>query len=597
MIRIALFARRLQKLLTGFVTPTNRQTVFWLSLSLTFSAVYSLLALREAFSSEYVVQDDARQHVFWMMRFMEPDLFPQDWMADYFQSVAPVGYTTIYRIFASLGINPLLFHKLLPPVLMLITTGYIFGVSLQLLPIPITGFISAQLLNYSLWQRDDVISGTPVAFVYPLFGAILYYLLRRSLIPCLISLGLLGTFYPQVVLVIAGTLILRLFTIQNQRIQFSTDKRDYQFCFAGLGVAFLVLVPYSLKSSAFGSTITGSEAKLLHTFSPKGWSVFFEKTPRAFWFCGKRSGMLPFEWCRLPHKNLLLTPVSVWTTLLFTPFMARFSSYFPLRKRVSQDIILLPQVLIASLTCFLIAHALIFKLHLPNRYTEHSFRILIPLAAGVVITLALDALLQNLQQQSQKIGKAVLSLSGVVLLSCAVLFYPNLLTAKGVEFPYTNYILGRVPQVYQFLEAQPKNIAIASLNPEANNLPAFTLRSLVVGGQGFALPYHKKYYAEIEKRTQDLIQAQYSPDLQDVKNFIQQYQVRFWLLYFDDLTLEGFKQVNWDEEYPQAAAKVKEQLQQGKIPALANLFAACKVAEDQGFAVLDTHCIAPEIQP
>lgn len=63
---------------------------FWFSLSLTFSAIYSILGLREAFSSEYVVQDDARQHVFWMLRFLDPELFPQDLIANYFQSVAPL---------------------------------------------------------------------------------------------------------------------------------------------------------------------------------------------------------------------------------------------------------------------------------------------------------------------------------------------------------------------------------------------------------------------------------------------------------------------------------------------------------------------------
>ena len=82
--------------------------MFWLGLSLAFGLVYGMLVWQQAFAGEYVVQDDARQHVFWMQRFRDPDLFPNDLIADYFQSVAPVGYTWFYKIAALLGINPLL---------------------------------------------------------------------------------------------------------------------------------------------------------------------------------------------------------------------------------------------------------------------------------------------------------------------------------------------------------------------------------------------------------------------------------------------------------------------------------------------------------
>lgn len=67
--------------------PSKAQLAFWFSLSLTFAAIYGCMALQQAFSSEYVVQDDARQHVFWMQRFLEPELLPNDFIANYFQSV------------------------------------------------------------------------------------------------------------------------------------------------------------------------------------------------------------------------------------------------------------------------------------------------------------------------------------------------------------------------------------------------------------------------------------------------------------------------------------------------------------------------------
>jgi len=92
-------------LLTGKVSRT--QQVFWLSLSLTFAAIYAYPALQEALSHDYIVQDDARQHVFWMRRFLDSQLFSGDLIADYFQSVAPWGYATFYRLFATVGVDPM----------------------------------------------------------------------------------------------------------------------------------------------------------------------------------------------------------------------------------------------------------------------------------------------------------------------------------------------------------------------------------------------------------------------------------------------------------------------------------------------------------
>ena len=144
---------------------SKSQIIFWFSLSLAFAIIYSLLEAQQAFSSQYVVQDDARVYVSWMQRFLDPELFPNDLIADYFESVAQPGYKAVYQLGAAIGIDPMVFCKLLPMVLGLITTGYCFGVCLQLLPVPAAGFVSTLLLNQSLWFKDDLVSGTARAFM------------------------------------------------------------------------------------------------------------------------------------------------------------------------------------------------------------------------------------------------------------------------------------------------------------------------------------------------------------------------------------------------------------------------------------------------
>jgi hypothetical protein len=52
----------------------SRVTAVYFCLSLLSAAVYGVLAVQPGFSDGYVVQDDARQHIFWMRRFQDPEL-------------------------------------------------------------------------------------------------------------------------------------------------------------------------------------------------------------------------------------------------------------------------------------------------------------------------------------------------------------------------------------------------------------------------------------------------------------------------------------------------------------------------------------------
>ena len=175
---------------------------FWLICSVAFALLYSYLGLRQAFSSEYIVQDDVRQHVFWMWRFLDPDLLPDDLITNYFQSVAPAGYTLTYKLATSLGFSPLTFSKILPLILDVILTIYGFWTCLEIIPIPVAGFVSMVIFNQSLWMDGDLASATPRAFIFPLFFAFIFYLLKwhennwkNGAITCSLIIILEGLFY------------------------------------------------------------------------------------------------------------------------------------------------------------------------------------------------------------------------------------------------------------------------------------------------------------------------------------------------------------------------------------------------------------------
>jgi hypothetical protein len=589
---------------------SNTRTRLWLGLSLAFSLFYATIVLLQAFSSDYVVQDDARQHVFWTARFFDPALFPNDLTADYFQSVAPLGYTTFYHTFASLGIDPLFLSKCLPMAIALLNTLLAFNITLQILPIPMAGFCSSLLLNHSLWMKDDIVSGTPAAFVYPIFLLFIYALVRRLLIPCLIAIVLQGSFYPQCVFIFSGVLLLQLVRWHRGRLGLSRDRNDYIFSGAGLIVAFLIMLPYALQTSEYGPVISGAEARPMHIFSNMGASSFFHKIPRNYWLCGLRSGMLPSEWCRinygpfnlLPEDALHVSPEQFFQvdfglpqvvfTILF-PFLFLIPNYFPAVRQVKPNVIVLAQIALMSIIFFFLAHALLFKLHLPNRYTEHSFRILSTLAAGMSFTVIVDAILGAVGPTQRRLteGRSLIALGLAGSLMALLVVYPHFLWLNHDPFPDTNYVTGKAPGLYQFFAKQPKDIVIASVTLETNNLPTFARRSVLVGNEGFLLPYHKKYYKEMSQRFDDLIKAQYSPDLAQVKQFLERYGVNFWLLQSDSFKPDYLNNFVFNEFVPDLAKEEQQQLQAGQVPALARLGRRCLAFRDGRYRVLDAKCI------
>jgi len=572
---------RLHRSSTALIVEKNRRrtskfsVALWLGLSLSFAALYSIMALPQAFGSKYVVGGNAREYLFWMARFSDSQLFTHDLIANYFQSITPTGYAALYHLMTFVGITPVLLSKLLPLVLGLITTGYCFAVCMQILPVPIAGFIATLVLNQTLWIHDDIMSGTPRGFFYPLFLAFLYYLLKRSLLPCLVAIALQALFYPLIPFISSGVLILRLLDWQSG-IRLSRERQDYLFCAAGLGVALLALVPYMLASSQFGPTITAELARKMPEYWSGGRVSYYYLNPLDFWLYGRDSGVFA-----------LLSPPQLLIGLLL-PILLRYPFQFPLAKQVKNTVKILPQIVLASLCMFFLAHALAFKLHFPSRYTFHTFQIVLALAAGIALTLMLDAVFHWSEQQAKPRlkGRQFLALLTTVVVLSALILAPYSLKV----FPKTLYVVGGVPKLYQFLLPQPKDSLIASLTGETDNIPTFAKRPILVGKE-YALPFHTKYYAQFRQRVIDLINAQYSPDLKSVKNFIQKYGVNFWLLDRAAFKPEYIGGNSWIKQYQPAADEAMADLERGTKPALSKLMKRCAVLETGSLVLLQAKCI------
>ncbi|WP_413198990.1 hypothetical protein [Nostoc piscinale] len=566
---------QLQNIFTTPISQNSNQNqsrwivIFWYSLSLAFAIIYILLGVRQAFSSKYIVSDDAREYISWIYRYFNSDLFSEDLIADYFQSITPIGYGLLYKIVVALNIDPVFFSKIFPIVLGIITTSYCFLVCLQIFPIPMTGFIASLLLNQSLCLHDDLFSGTPRDFIYPLFLAFLYYLIRFSKLGILIAIALQALIYPIIAFIDLLIVFLTLFDWRNKQINVSRNRQSFILFIAATLVVGITILPYTIQSSKFAPVITAAVARTMPDYWHGGRVSFFSHNIISYWFDGRDSGFFA-----------LIAPPQLLLGLLL-PIILKFKSHFPLSQQIQTKIKILPRVVIASLIMFFTAHLIAFKLHWPSRYTHHTFKMVFALAAAIFITLILDAVWQWLRQRGGK---------NLILITIAILFiglisYPSSLKV----FPKTPYVEAKVPELYNFLQKQPQNIVIASTSEEADNIPIFAQRKILVGKE-YALPIHTKYYAQFHRRMLDLIAAQYSEDINQINNFIQKYHISFWLLERSAFVPEYIAKNSWLQQYQPAAEQAISKLNKTQ-PILATLINSCTVFAADNLVLLNTSCI------
>ena len=535
---------------------------------------YSLLDLQQAFSGDWIVQDDARQHVFWMMRYIDPELFPNDLIADYFQSVAPFGYSSLYKLAANFGIDPLVFNKLLPFGLRLIITYYFFLLCREIFPVPAGCIISTLLINHNIWLKDDIVSGTPRAFLYPFLLAFLYYFTKQALITCCITIILLSLFYPQMVLIVIGILILKPIEWRGWFPTVVNNSKSRSFSLICLAVAIIVLLPYAIQTSDYAPVITRAEAIEMAEFHYDGRSNFFKDSIIEY-LVGRGNGVM--------ISTAVFNPI-ILLSGLFLPLIVKRSRQFKLASKITAKLDTLSKLLIASLGMYILAHIFLFRFHLPSRYTTHSLRITMAISAGITITITLNNLLTKFDKKYSFIKSKILS--SLLIVVVLLLTYSSFLDF----YSPTGYKVGSYPELYRFFQQQPKDIVIASLSKEADNLPTFAKRSVLVSRE-YAIPYQLGYYRPFSTKVKDLIAAQYSDRLSTVRQFIRQYNISYWLIEDESFDLEYVEKNRWLKQYQPEYQKAIASLKSDRTPVIQARIDNCQVLSDGKYKVINTQCL------
>ncbi len=245
-----------------------------------------------------------------------------------------------------------------------------------------------------------------------------------------------------------------------------------------------------------------------------------------------------------------------------------------------KDASLLWWVLAASFVLFLLAHLFLFHLYNPGRYMQHTVPVVMSIAAGISLSL----LLQRLFHWNSR-AAILCGVAGIVIL--LVQFQKTYAYGYG----YKTYLHGRHSGLYSFLSTQPKNILIGSLSREADSLPAFSARSILIGRE-YALPYHVRYYHQIFERGSRLLKAQYSADPADLRKLLSDFHIDYILLDRDAFSPNYFSTNPWINVFQPAAKEARAAVAARKHFAITGMLQQCTVFQDEDLILLKGECLA-----
>lgn len=536
----------------------------WVLASCALGLLWAWRSVGAALGDASVIQDDARQHVFWMLRFLDPELFEHDPVADYFQSLAPPAYYVLYWVL-SLFLDPRDASKWVPLALTVLLSASTFGLIKRLSRASAGAFAASVLLTWYVWQHDDLASASPRAFMLPLLTLVLWCHARGSVWWTAGVAALGAALYPT-----TGAVAVAVVGMGTLRSWWHAmgDWRGAMSRLAPVVVAVgIVLVPAQLDASPWGPLVTNAQARTMPEFGPGGRNAFYSPDPVQFWLRSYRSGLdLRVSDARWPAVPLL----AELGALALAFFAWRMTS----RPAGQAGYAVLLDVAVASALLFLAAHALLFRLYLPSRFVQWTLPLVLSALAGVGLVGLLSALARRV------VGGRAEALAACVLVTalalCPARFDGNLVRDAH-------------PDVTDYLAALPPSVVVVGVPIDADSVPSFAARSVLMSRE-YALAYHVGYHQIARQRMADLVEAYYADSIAKVLDFAARHRVDVFLV--NRAAFEASTVVDaWAGEFEPYTGQAVSRVRRGSRFALLELARRCAAVDDGHVVVVQTACI------
>ena len=579
------------------------------------AALATLHAEWRILANSLVFQTDAQIHEYWMRRFQDPALFDDPLTNALLDTgYSPAGFRLLYWL-ASHVVDPVLFGELLPLVLQPLAVWLVFRIVRDHVAWRPAAWIAAALFLVP-WEIHRFSGGHPRAFAQPIVLLAVFLLLRRrnlaaALVP---AVGLL--LYPPAALVALAIVVLAAL---ERKQRFFVDRT--RAAWAGAGVAGVAVVALTTRLvSGYHPLVSADEARSYPEFGPHGQMHFFASST--------------LHSLQQNHSGFFLQePGSILAVTALVLLLVRPRNATLLRWEVWC-------VPIASLALFVAAHALLFRLYLPHRYTyallpffcivigvalrptlealEARSRLLLWTAPALPLALALLALtifplgpqqslsgfgswlanaekhlaaglalglvLAGILQVRRRRERGLLTLAVAATLVAGTLLFAEVRFAGGGVSPAKAAC--RHDGLYRHLRTLPKDAIIAGDPFDLNCVPIAARRPVVISTKLYQ-PWEREYFRMIRGRMLATVEASYGPSIGSIVDLRNRYGADYFVV--RTRQREGV----WRRMKP-FTGKVRRLRDSDAPRAALRLPKTCETWRSELFAVYSLGCVASE---
>jgi len=451
-----------------------------------------------------VLDDDARQHVYWTARFKDPELFREDLLTEFISStaIAPLGYKAVYRLGVEI-LDPLPLSQFLTLVLLIVS---LMGLEALLRGLEIEkegrAFSLFLFLFYSLYDSSG---GLPRGFAFPSLIWFLAFYVREAPVGQALVIFSQSLLYPPILLntMAMGALGAFRSLAREGRLRERVGRIVPVAVACLLSTSILLFVYAGAHSELLGSQVSVEEARSMPEFHEDGRSKFF------------RDNIL--EYLLLGRSGIGATRFVGFLIILAGMVLVAGSGVLRIPKTALE-------LTWTSIALFSIAHLLLFRLHLPSRYTMYTLPLAFLITIGATTPPFLRALKERCQGPLSKLQSIPRPMKWALVASTLALYslvQGHLIVTRDTQVATVDKL---EREMLAFLETLPKSALVAGHPMDMNDVPLLAKRK-VLANQELSLPYHTGYYSKVKERLLDLFRAYYASSWEEVEAFVTKYGI------------------------------------------------------------------------
>ena len=560
-----------------------------------------------------VYSADAFVHQFWMWSWRDPHLFTDSLTAELRGSARyPDGYKALFWLATQIA-SPILFGEWLGVALMAVSGWLVFAIVRDHTSWRPAAWIAAGLF-LALIDIHRFSGGFPRAFVHPaVLLTVLLAMRRRHLAAAVVAAGS-ALFYPTAALLATGVMLVSSVGWSRGRPRLETPR--IWFALLALAGTIAAVLGAALAAGGTPDVFTAAEARQYPEFGPNGTLRFF--VPSTIEYLEQnRSG---FD-LRGSGSIIALAAIAL--------LVARPANLRLLRR----EVLAMPVV---ALVGFAAAHAVLFRLYLPHRFTyplvaffaiavavslrptwtalwsrpRPRLRAFLMLAAPLaVFGLAIYVFPLGPTKNLNDPRKAAAVAAGALMLAAAVAWLLRRAPERSVPAIgaiVTALALGGAmlsatdewargtlcanTAATAYLASLPKDAVIAGDPLDLRCIPGTARRPVVISTQ-LAPAYEVDYFLRGRERMFDMLSAYYGTSEQAIADLGERYgATHLWV------RPDAVRQVitaggHWRHGHAPYGAFVSRLLGAGE-PAVLHLPARCRRWRNQSSEVYDIRCIA-----